>query len=158
MHIQSGSAQSHDAHWFPCASQCAFAKPPPEGGSMRLAFDPVSRVDHEASSERLRNVIAWHADANSTQRVGLVERSLLLSLSCFRRSRAQLNNKRTASTASVNVGHFVTRSSCVTTSTYDVHCPRISKTSVNMIDALPIRFHLMRSLMRIKCEHALTMN
>ena len=91
-------------------------------------------------SERLRNVKARHAGANSTQCVGLVERSLLLSRSCFRSSRAQLNNKRMASKASVNVGHFVARSSCVTISTYNVHCPRISKTSVNMIDVHSMRF------------------
>ena len=80
------------------------------------------------------------AGANSTRRVGLVERSILLSRLCFSCSRAQLNNKRTTSTASVNVGHFVTRSGCVTISTYDAHCLRISKTSVNVIDAHSMHF------------------
>ena len=111
-------SQNHLRRWFRCT----------------LAFDPVSRVDHVGNYPRgcVMLSVAWQ---NLTQRVGLVERSLLLSRSCFRRSRAQLNNKRTASTASVNVGHFVTRRSCITISTYDAHWPRISKTSLNGIDA-----------------------
>ena len=117
---------THDARWFRCA----------------LAFDPVSRVDHVGNYPRgcvmLKRGLAG---ANSTQRVGLVERSLLLSHSLFRRSRAQLNNKRNGEHSEcVNVGHFATRSSCVTISTYDAHCPRISKASVNMIDAHSLRF------------------
>ena len=133
-------SQNHLRRWFRCA----------------LAFDPVSWVDHMDNYSRGCVMLkCGTAGANSTQLIGLVKRSLLLSCSCFRRSRAQLNNKGTASTASVNIGHFVTWSSCITISTYDVHCPWILKTSVNMIDALPIRFHLMHNLMRIKCEHAL---
>ena len=89
--IQSGSARSHmmrtgfDAHprnhlrrWFRCA----------------LAFDPASRVDHVGNYPRGYVMLKrGTTSANSTQRFGLVERSLLLSRSCFRRSLSQLNNK-----------------------------------------------------------------
>ena len=118
-------AFTHDALWFRCASQCAFAKPPPEVVSMRIGLRSALRVDHVGNYLR-GCVMLKHstAGANSTQRIGLVERSLLLSRLCFRCSWAQLNNRRTANTVSVNVGHFVTRSSCITISTYDAHCPQ----------------------------------
>ena len=123
---------NHLQRWFWCA----------------LAFDPVSQVNHAGNYPRGCVIKHGTAGANSTQRVGLVEQSLFPSRLCFRRSRAQLNNKRTVSTARVNVGHFVTRSSCITISTY-IRC------------ALPANIknqcehdHCTFNALPIHCEHA----